>query len=339
VISIVVEYCVDLDLSVMANSTEHLQRAIDYLSNDFQKDLRKSLKGDASPSRAMMVEHIVMNHSVSIVARDYGAAPEDDAYDGLYSNATIWGIPVEALVIFCVFECCCLAVCIGFVCGYLRGKMTKRRQLQSFSDKLARALRLSAANTTMTKLKPPSPPLGGRDDAIEREHRIQRLEQELKRARGQSGTSLTIQSVVEALNQSAAERESSGTPPPLPPPTMSNSNNTSVDTVASVASGATSPSITSMLCHRPPTAPPSRVTSTTKASEGYERRHASKATMGFYKTTLPVLISEIDLDSESNDSSAMGDVDDSKNNSDSEGLYSNTTTMKLAGSSIVYANI
>merc|ERR1719356_1682924 len=101
-------------------------------------------------------------------------------------------------------------------------------------------------------------------------------------------------------------------PPDLPPPTesTSNSKSTSVQTVASVASGATSPSLTSLLCHRHPTAPPSRQTTappsrntSREKSEGYDHHKASKHTLGYYKTTLPVLISEIDLDSEPDEDS------------------------------------
>merc|ERR1719499_2618663 len=141
----------------------------------------------------MMVGDIVMNTSWYIVAHDHGSAP-DNEYNGLYSNATIWGIPVEALVIFCVFECCCLAVCIGFVCGYLRGKMDKRQRLKSFSDKLARALHISAANTTTHKLKPPSPPFGDTLDQEQwhlRNHKIGQVQMALERERAQSQISLT----------------------------------------------------------------------------------------------------------------------------------------------------
>lgn len=104
-----------------------------------------------------------------------------------------------------------------------------------------------------------------------------------------------------------------------------------------------------------------RIPSATTKSEGYDHHHHHK--MGYYKTTLPILISEIDLDSEPDDdaeseeshSSLNGivvmDGDLEKNQSDdSEGLYSNTTgtgtgtntrlmKRERGGSSIVYAHI
>ena len=345
--NIVVPYSVHLDLSVWTNDTEHMLLIMDYLEDEFQTDLRRLLF-----DQSMMVEDIVMNATVH-AADAHGAAA--DSYDGLYSDATIWGIPVEALIIFCVFECCCLAVCIGFVCGYLKGKMSKRQRLKTFSDKLARALHLSASTTTMTKLKPPSPPHKGHDIEDQQQTGLQ-AQWELRDERSQiiryrdSYPSLTaspalaglaFQSVVDALNEDLTRMESPE-PPDLPPPTVS-SNHASDDTVVSVASVASSASLTSLKCHKPPTAPPSRLTSvqTVSKSEGHEQRQASFATLGFYTTTLPVLISEIDLDSDSNDDLESGD----DQQSESEGLYSHThngtlsTKRELAGSSIVYANI
>ena len=288
--NVVVPYYVNLELNVWTNNTMELLLVKNYLSDEFQTDLRRILLGEEGDSNSMMIEDILMNTTYYINTDNVKVS--SDSYDGLYSDATIWGIPVEALVVFCVFECCCLAVCIGFVCGYLRGKMDKRQRLKSFSDKLARALHISAANTTTHKLKPPSPPFGDTLDQEQwhlRNHKIGQVQMALERERAQSQISLTnrsmtIQNVMEVLNEDLAmgtgtvntgvtphmtpagpmakTGNGSPEPPDLPPPTesTSNSKSTSVQTVASVASGATSPSLTSLLCHRHPTAPPSRNT-------------------------------------------------------------------------------
>merc|ERR1712190_353546 len=124
---------------------------------------------------------------------------------------------------------------------------------------------------------------------------------------------------------SVVVRPYSPEPPDLPPPTQSSSGSkvVSIDTVASVASeaGSISPSITSLLCHKtsapPSSAPPSRTASTTVKSEGYDLIHGKK-TMGYFKTTLPVLVSEIDLESDYDDilEDAVNRVDGHDNGDD-----------------------